>query len=101
MGKQWEYKTGFLYADINSKEAREYFAESYPEWNKPPRFTPQSMEVTMNEMGKMGWELVHFESVPRVGENADFGHPSGSGTFPIIWSNAYFYVFKREVEKDA
>ena len=92
--EKWEYWSGFLWADIEDKNVKEFIQQRWPDWKKPPRFTPQAMMPALNVFGEQGWELVHMEPVAAVGEKGDvlFGGAPGR---PYSWSNAYFCVFKR------
>ena len=96
--EQWEYMTKFVYAHIDNPDAREYLKETFPNWNNPPKFTPQTMLPELNNWGAAGWELVHMEPVQGVGKNADVLFNYGGDMPYRNWSNVYFCVFKRRFE---
>ena len=89
----WEYMTQFISANIDHDSARKYLTETWPEWKNPPKFTPETMVPILNNWGKAGWELIHLEPVPEVGNNGDIKFPGDLG----IWSHVYFCVFKRRL----
>lgn len=88
--EQWEYWTGFLWADIATTGVKEYLKNRWPDW-KPPKYAPQTMIPELNSFGEKGWELVHMEPV-RIGSNYDV---ASDGELGIYYSNIYFCVFKR------
>lgn len=94
--ERWEYLTKFCTAHIDNDGAKEYLAEAFPDWNKPPKYTPETMIPELDDLGADGWELVHMQPVPSVGDNADVGYQGASDN--TWWSNTYFCVFKRRVE---
>ena len=34
--EKWEYRTEFVYANIEDANAKQYIAEKYPNWKNPP-----------------------------------------------------------------
>jgi len=89
---KWEYLTQFIWADIENKGAREYIQKTWPNW-QPQRFSPQTTIPELNKLGEEGWELIHMEPVPEVGDNHDVGFDHRNNF--TTWSNVYFCVFKR------
>lgn len=92
--EEWEYWPCFLHADVNEAGVREYLKQRLPDWD-PPQFAAQTLIPDLNKFGKKGWELVHMEPVARVGDNGDVLFPGDTR----LWSNGYFCVFKRRVQK--
>lgn len=88
---QWEYLTKFIRADKKKDGVREFIEQKWPEWDKPPRYSPEAMIPELNRLGEAGWELMHIEPVADVGRKGDVRF-DGSG---VTWSNVYFCVFKR------
>jgi hypothetical protein len=89
--EQWEYLTTFLRADAQTEEAKAFLSRYRPEWKNPPRYAAESLMPQLDELGSLGWELVHMEPVAEVGRNGDV-MLAGSTT---QWSNTYFCVLKR------
>jgi len=87
--EQWEYLTKFVKADIKNDGAADFLKRFRPTWKNPPAYTPETMMPELDELGTMGWELVHMEPVARVGKKGDVLFANGE------WSNTYFCVFKR------
>ncbi len=87
MMEQWEYLTLFVEARAATKEARQFIKDNFDK--KPKRHSPEAMIPELNQLGEIGWELVHMEPVPRVGGKEDIQFDRFS------WSNKYFCVFKR------
>lgn len=83
----WEYLTQFLFADTDE------VVNQYSQFQNLPKYAPQAMIPELNELGKLGWELVHMEPAI-VGKNNDVL----THTAERMWTNAYFCVFKRFVE---
>jgi hypothetical protein len=94
--EQWEYWTGFFWANIDDNGVREYTKKRWPNWNVP-KFAPQTMMPKLNDYGKEGWELIHMEPVRAVGDNQDVLFQSGGDITKKDWSNVYFCVFKRKI----
>jgi hypothetical protein len=94
--EKWEYMTEFVYASIEISGVREFMRQRWPNWQNPPKFTPETMILRLNKLGTEGWELMHVEPVAKVGNNGDVGFVTGEGA--TYWSNAYFCVFKRRME---
>ncbi|RMF76717.1 MAG: hypothetical protein D6737_19565 [Chloroflexi bacterium] len=88
---QWEYLTKFIRADKKKEGVREFIEQKWPEWHKPPRYTPEAMIPELNRLGDAGWELMHIEPIADVGRKGDIRF-DGTGS---TWSNIYFCVFKR------
>ena len=86
--EQWEYWTGFLWADARRQE--EYLRQRWPDWN-PPKYAPQALIPKLNEFGEKGWELVHMQPVIE-GHNDDVAIGGGGN---VAWSHTYLCVFKR------
>ncbi len=97
--EKWEYLTRFVWANKENWKAEEsvdfYRKQGFSDF-KPNKFSPQFMIATLNRLGEDGWELVHMEPVPEVGNNEDVGFPHGGANL-TTWSNVYFCVFKRKV----
>jgi hypothetical protein len=93
--EQWEYWTGFLWANATDDETRQYLKNRWPNW-QPPKYAPQAMIPELNALGEKGWELVHMEPVRNVGKNHDILYSSGGETVQKDWSNVYFCVLKRK-----
>ena len=87
--EQWEYWPTYLEAKARKKEIREYLKSKVPGLKRPPKFMVESLMPKLNEMGEQGWELVHMEPVPALGNKGDVLFGSRE------WSNVYFCVFKR------
>jgi hypothetical protein len=96
--EQWEYWTGFLWANIENKGARELIKQRWPDWN-PPKFAPQTLIPDLNAFGEEGWELVHMEPVRVVGDNNDILFASGGEVGLRNWSHVYLCVFKRRKQE--
>jgi len=90
--EQWEYWTGFLWANIETKGVIEYVKNRWPNWF-PAKYAPQTMIPELDGLGEKGWELVHMEPVPGVGNNYEVRFQSETSGY--VWSNTYFCVFKR------
>ena len=88
--------TEFIWANIENKDAKQYLDNTFPNWQKPPKFTPETMVPQLNRMGENGWELMHMEPIAAVGNNADVGFSRGGQAPGYAWSNVYFCVFKRK-----
>ena len=89
--EKWEYLTEFVWADIKTEGVKEFLKQSWPNWKKPSRFTPETMIPQLNARGEQGWELVHMEPVQDV---ANDGMVLFFGS-KCDHSNVYFCVFKR------
>ena len=114
---RWEYRTVVYYAKAHEPEAKAYLRSLWPEW-EPPRSAPQALIPKLNEIGSRGWELVSIQPVyidedanvlvhggPNAPDDAITGMikakariPSGAGSEPTRYTNAYFCAFKRQVE---
>lgn len=90
--QRWEYLTRFMYANIENKYAQEYLRIRKPDLEFA-KYSPETMIPELNELGELGWELVHMEPVGAVGKNEDVGFVAGEAI--PRWSNSYFCVFKR------
>ncbi len=90
--EQWEYLTTFLRADAQTEEAKAFLSRYRPELKNPPRYAAESLMPQLDELGSLGWELVHMEPVAQVGRNGDVLLPGGGAG---EWSNTYFCVLKR------
>ncbi len=88
--EKWEYTTLLVSANIDAPGVRDYLATRYPGW-KPAVYSPESLDVFLNELGEKGWELVHMQPVAGVGTNRDINFP---GTLNLF-SNTFFCVLKR------
>jgi len=88
--EQWEYLPTYLEAQAKNKDIKAFLKEQMPERKKFPRYMAQAMIPELNELGAQGWELVHMEPVPGLGNKGDVKF-NGSGS----WSNVYFCIFKR------
>ncbi len=93
--EKWEYRTEFVYANIDQEGVKEFFLKKYPNWKNPSKYTPETMELYLNQLGDEGWELVHMEPVQAVGKNGDVGVQGGSTIW--LWSNVYFCALKRRL----
>jgi hypothetical protein len=87
--EQWEYLSKFIKADVKNAGVSDFLKRFRPNWKNPPVYTPEAMMPELDDLGAMGWELVHMEPVARVGKKGDIFFGSGE------WSNSYFCVFKR------
>lgn len=88
--EKWEYRTEFVFANIENKSIMNYFKEKYPNWKNPSKFAPETMELYLNQQGEEGWEVISLEPV-RIGKNSDvFFTGSYEG-----YSNVYFCAMKR------
>ncbi len=94
--EKWEYITTFMWANIDNNNVKEYLARAYPNWAKPPKFTPETMIPELNEWGKEGWEVIHMEPVI-AGSNHDVGFAHGGDVGHTEWTNVYFVVMKRKL----
>ena len=90
--EQWNYWTGFIWANAENKDVKEFLKECWPDYSWP-KYAPQAMMPELNTLGEQGWELVHMEPVV-VGKNHDVGFSYG-GSGGTSWTNIYFCVFKR------
>jgi hypothetical protein len=97
--EKWEYLTRFIFANQENTKADEslkfYQEQGFTDF-KPGKYSPQFMISILNGLGAQGWELVHMEPVPEVGDNHDVGFPHGGANL-VTWSHVYFCVFKRKV----
>ncbi len=86
---QWEYLTQII--STNS------FKAGIPKDQDAPMFAVKYLGSQLNELGKVGWELV--SAVPCVvGEKEDImSHVTGAGLFKY-WTSDYLCVFKRPLE---
>ena len=91
--EKWEYRTEIIFANIDNKKVKQYIAQKYPSWKNPPKFTPETLEFHLNELGENGWEVIHMQPVAGMGNNGDVQH-NATG----IYSNAYFCILKRRDE---
>lgn len=89
--EQWEYMPTYLKAEATTKEIKTFLKDQNPDQRRFPRYTAQALIPELNELGTQGWELVHMEPVPGLGNKGDVKF-NGSGN---EWSNVYFCVFKR------
>jgi len=114
---RWEYRTTVFYAKAHEPETKAYLQSQWPAWD-PPRCAPQALIPKLNDYGDNGWELMHIQPVyldddanvlihggPSSPDDAITGMikakariPSGSGSEPTRYSNAYFCAFKRQVD---
>jgi hypothetical protein len=85
--EQWEYLTLFLEANARKKETKQFIKETFDKKAKP--HSPEAMIPELNKLGAEGWELVHMEPVPHLGNKEDVQFD------PYRWSNNYFCVLKR------
>jgi hypothetical protein len=69
--------------------------QTFPRWEKPPKYTPETMVPRLNLWGEAGWEIIHMEPV-FVGNNGDIGFKSGGEASHFSWTNTYFVVMKRK-----
>ena len=83
----WEYLTQFVYANTDEVD------DLYSQYQDLPKYAPQAMIPELNELGKLGWELVHMEPAV-IGKNDDILMHNYDNR---EWTNAYFCVFKRQV----
>lgn len=85
--EKWEYLTRFFTASAKSDDIKTYVQQNHDK--KPAKYAPEAMIPELNELGEAGWEIIHMEPVPKIGNNEDilFNH---SG-----WSHTYFCVMKR------
>ena len=88
--EKWEYLTRFFEAEATDKEIKEFIKTEF-EVKKPKRYAPESMIPELNKLGEEGWELVHMEPVPGIGNKGDVRFEDGK------WSNVYFCSFKRRI----
>jgi hypothetical protein len=88
---RWEYLTQFVYADLTKPGAEEFMRAQWPELS-PAMYAPQTMIPELNQLGALGWEMVHMQPVAKVGANEDIAYEAGYG-----WSHTYFCVFKRRI----
>jgi hypothetical protein len=94
---QWEYWTGFLFADIENDGAKDLLKKRWPNW-KAPKHAPQTIMPELNAFGEKGWELVHMQPVP--GLDKDNAVYFGAGNLASSTnSSVYFCVLKRRREK--
>ncbi len=91
MNDRWEYRTVFLWPNMEDRGAKEALKAVWSEGVKPFKYRVEAMIPQLNEWGADGWELVHMQPV-FVGRNHDVQVNAGEGTW---WSNAYFCAFKR------
>ncbi len=87
--EQWQYMTTFVHADIENQGVREFLKQTWPNWAKPPKYTPETMIPELDAWGRDGWELVEMEPVGRMGDQGDASYGDGG------WTHAHFCVFKR------
>ncbi|MGJ3237688.1 MAG: hypothetical protein ACFE0Q_03180 [Anaerolineae bacterium] len=87
--EQWEYLTLILEASARDKQMKTFISENFEK--KAKRHSPEAMIPELNELGKVGWEMIHMEPVPRVGGKEDVRFD------PYHWSNSYFCVLKRRL----
>lgn len=86
--ESWEYLTEFLYAD--AKQQEEFLREMWPQITFA-KYAPQATMPRLNQLGALGWELMHIEPV-LIGRNEDIRIGGGDMS---SYSNVYFCVFKR------
>jgi hypothetical protein len=101
--EQWEYHTEFVSSDTYDDNAKIFIKNRWPNVNNMPRHTPLAMIFRLNALGEEGWELVHMEPIPRLGEKGDVGYPvAGPGPVAMagyVYSHTYFCVYKRRTQK--
>lgn len=64
---QWEHHIEYIAADTHTPQARDALASYYP-GQRPPMYAIQAILPRLNQLGALGWELVHLEPV-EVGVN--------------------------------
>lgn len=89
--EKWEYKARLLRANIEHHGVKEYLRKAYPDW-KPSKYSPEAMEMYLNQEGEDGWEVIHIEPIFGTGKNDDIYWQGGAVP---CYSNAYFCLFKR------
>ena len=114
---RWEYRAVTFYAKAHDPETKAYLQSLWPTWD-PPRSAPQALIPKLNDYGAHGWELMHIQPVyqdqdanvlvhggPNAPDDAITGMikakariPSSTGSEPTRYTNAYFCVFKRQVD---
>jgi hypothetical protein len=85
---QWEYYIEYIVADARQQE--EFLQQIWP-GAKLPKYVVQATLPRLNELGALGWELLHMQPV-EVGVNGDICITRGDA---FTWSHTYFCVFKR------
>lgn len=86
---QWEHYIEYITADVRTPQARDALASYFP-GQRPPAYAVQSILPRLNQLGALGWELVHLEPV-EVGVNGDIR----LGGETAHWTNVYLCAFKR------
>jgi hypothetical protein len=95
--EKWEYLTRFIVARKDNWMALEsiefYNREHGTERSQleTKKYSPQFMISILNDMGEVGWELVHMQPISEIGNNDDIKFTGQNYTY----SHAYFCVFKR------
>jgi hypothetical protein len=87
---QWEHYIEYIPADIRKLQDRE-FLTAYFRGQQIPKYVALATIPRLNELGALGWELVHMEPV-FLGSNGEVT-PTDTGT------HIYFCVFKRPLRR--
>ncbi len=90
--EQWEYLTELLYANLESQGVKEFMQKSFPDWKKPPKYTPETLIPRLDRLGRQGWELVHMQPIAVVDDDLIL-HPGEYGQKSCV----YFAVFNRRL----
>ena len=92
--EKWEYRTETLSANVELEGVKDYLAMKYPEL-KPAKFSVQSLQLQLDNLGEIGWELIHMQPIAKSGNNGDVYFNGDQN----LWSHDYFCVFKRRKEE--
>ena len=98
--RKWKYATVILRANLDNNGVREYLQDRYGGVKNWPQCSVKALEFMLQKYGEKGWELMHIEPVQDVSKEGFIGSAHGGPSVPVrTWSNAYFCVFKRPLEK--
>lgn len=95
--EQFEYLTVILRAEVANEEERIKSVLPGVDVSHIGKFSPLALSPALNELGSVGWELVHMQPV-LAGTQEDVAMFYGVGAAGREWTHAYFCAFKRKVD---
>jgi len=97
--EKWEYMTQFVLARLEGQGVKEYLKKRWPNFT-PVRFSPETMILSLNALGEVGWELVSMQPV-RTDKDGSVIIPTtgGDGSGAYEWTSVYFCAFKRRISE--
>jgi hypothetical protein len=88
---EWEYTSIVIEANLHKPGARKYIKQRWPDIEKVLKSSWRTLNPTLDELGKAGWELIHIEPLS-FGSQRDIW-PLGHGLSTV---HSYRCVFKRK-----